>query len=152
MAVATGGLFLALGCVFYHLKGVRIEQFRGLGRVMPWTMAAIVLGGLSLVGVPLTVGFVSKWYLVLAALEQGAWHIALIVLVGSLLAVMYVWKLIEAAYFQAPAEGVTAREAPLQLLVPTWLLIGASIYFGIHTDLTVGVATRAAETLFGAWQ
>ena len=151
-ALMKGGLFLALGCIFYQLKGVRIEQFRGLGRVMPWTMAAVVLGGLSLIGVPLTVGFVSKWYLVLAALEQGDWHIALIVLLGSLLAIMYVWKLVEAAYFQAPPEGVVAREAPLQLLVPTWLLIGASIYFGIHTDLTVGVATRAAETLFGAWQ
>ncbi len=94
-------------------------------------------------------GFVSKWYLVLAALESGAWYIAVIVLVGSLLAVIYTWRLVEAAYFNPPAEDAGVREAPLQMLIPTWLLIGASVYFGINTDLTVGVASRAAASLLG---
>src|SRR5690606_12247444 len=128
----------------------RIENFRGLGKTMPWTMAAVVGGGLSLIGVPLMVGFVSKWYLVLAALEKGWWPIAVFVLLGSLLAIVYIWRLVEAAYFQAPAEDSQVREAPWQLLLPTWLLIGASVYFGINTELTIGVATRAAEVLMGA--
>ncbi|MEX2366568.1 MAG: monovalent cation/H+ antiporter subunit D family protein [Pseudohongiellaceae bacterium] len=149
-ALMKGGLFLALGGIVYSLGAARFENFRGLGKIMPWTMAAVVGGGLSLIGVPLTVGFVSKWYLVLAALEQGWWPVAAIVLVGSLLAVVYVWRIVEMAYFQAPAEGQTPREAPLQLLIPTWLLIAASIYFGINTELTVGVATQAAEALIGA--
>jgi multicomponent Na+:H+ antiporter subunit D len=54
-------------------SAVRGSTLAGLGRSMPWTMAAFVAGGLSLIGVPLTVGFISKWYLVLAALEQGWW-------------------------------------------------------------------------------
>jgi multicomponent Na+:H+ antiporter subunit D len=148
-ALMKGGLFLALGGIFYHIGATRLENFRGLGQTMPWTMAAVVLGGLSLIGVPLTVGFVSKWYLVLAALEAGAWYIAVIVLVGSVLAVIYIWRLVEAAYFSPPAENASVREAPLQMLIPTWLLIGASVYFGINTDLTVGVATRAAVSLLG---
>ncbi len=149
-ALMKGGLFLALGGIFYTLGAVRIENFRGLGKTMPWTMAAIVSGGLSLIGVPLTVGFISKWYLVLAALEQGYWPVAAIVLVGSLLAAIYIWRLVEMAYFQDPLNSsATVREAPLQLLIPTWLLIGASIYYGINTELTVGVATRAAQTLLG---
>ena len=56
---------------------------------------------------PLTVGFVSKWYLVLAALERGWWPVAVLVLAGSLLAVAYVWKVVEAAYFHEP-EGAAA--------------------------------------------
>ncbi len=146
-AMMKGALFLALGCIVYRIGSARLEDFRGLGKTMPWTMAAVVVGGLSLIGVPLTVGFVSKWYLVLAALEQGWWPVAFLVLAGSLLAVMYIWKLVEAAYFQAPKEGATRGEAPLSLLLPTWLLIGASIYFGIDTDLTVSVAQIAAQSL-----
>lgn len=150
-AMMKGGLFLALAALFYRTGGTDISNFRGLGKTMPWTMMAVVIGGLSLIGVPLTVGFVSKWYLVLAALEQGLWPVALLVLAGSLLAVMYVWKLVEAAYFQAPPEGEEARmrEAPMMLLIPTWILILANIYFGIDTSLTVGVAEVAASSLLG---
>jgi multicomponent Na+:H+ antiporter subunit D len=147
-AMMKGGLFLALAAVCYSTGGTCIANFRGLGKTMPWTMMAIVVGGLSLIGVPLTVGFVSKWYLVLAALEQGLWPVAFLVLLGSLLAVIYVWKLVEAAYFQKPEEGAVAvKEAPLSLLIPTWILIGASIYFGIDTTLTVGAAEAAATGL-----
>lgn len=150
-AMMKGGLFLALAGLFYRTGGTNISNFRGLGKTMPWTMMAVVIGGLSLIGVPLTVGFVSKWYLVLAALEEGMWPIAFLVLLGSLLAVMYVWKLVEAAYFQDPPEGKDApmREAPLSLLIPTWILILASIYFGIDTSLTVGAADAAASSLLG---
>ena len=149
-ALMKGGLFLALAAVFYRTGGVSVAHFRGLGKTMPWTMFAVVIGGLSLIGVPLTVGFVSKWYLVLGALELGYWWIALLVLAGSLLAVIYVWKLVEAAYFQtAEGDAASVREAPLSLLVPAWILIGANIYFGIDTSLTTGVARTAAASLLG---
>src|SRR5690606_21874351 len=101
------------------------------------------------IGVPLMVGFVSKWYLVLAALEKNWWPVAVFILVGSLLSVVYIWRLVEAAYFQSPAPDGEVREAPWQLLVPTWLLVAASIWFGINTELTIGVATRAAQVLMG---
>ncbi len=152
-ALMKGGLFLALGCIMYNTGGVRLENFRGLGKAMPWTMAAIVIGGLNLIGVPLTAGFISKWYLVLAAMEQGMWPIVIVVLAGSMLSLIYVWRLVETAWFQqANMDTVAIREAPLQLLIPTWLLIGASIYFGIDTDMTVGVATESARMLLGVAQ
>lgn len=149
-AVMKGGLFLALGCIAYRIGSVHINDFAGIGRRMPWTMAAFVLGGLSLIGVPLTVGFISKWYLVLGAIERGWWPVGLLILMSSLLAVIYVWRVIEVAYFKPAPEGVeTIDEAPFAMLMPTWVLIGASVYFGIDTDLTVGVAQRAASVLFG---
>ena len=148
-ALMKAALFLAMGCVMYRVGSVRVEKMAGLGKAMPWTMAAFVGAGLSLIGVPLTVGFVSKWYLVQAALEQGLWPIAVVVLVGSLLAVAYVWKVVEVAYFREAPAGVGVREAPLGLLVPTWALVVASFWFGIDAGLTTGVATRAAEILLG---
>jgi len=149
-ALMKGGLFLALGCIMYTTGAVRLENFRGLGKTMPWTMAAVVAGGLNLIGVPLTAGFVSKWYLVLAAIEKGWWPVVIVIMIGSMLAVIYIWRLIETAWFQNADETANViREAPLSLLLPTWLLIAASIYFGIDTDLTVGIASDAARTLLG---
>jgi multicomponent Na+:H+ antiporter subunit D len=153
-AMTKGGLFLALGCVVLRLGSARLESLEGLGRRMPLTLFAFVLGGLSLIGVPLTAGFISKWVLVQAAIERGNWFVAAVILVGSLLAVIYVWRVVEAAYFRPTpagnaAPGAEIAEAPLSMLIPTWILIGASIYFGIDTSLTLGVAERAAQFLLG---
>jgi multicomponent Na+:H+ antiporter subunit D len=149
-ALMKGALFLALGAVAYRIGSVTLHDFAGLGRRMPWTMAAIVIGGLSLIGVPPTVGFVSKWYLVLGTLEQGLWPVALLILLGSLLALLYIWRLVEAAYFgQPPADAATVQEAPLSMLIPVWILVGANIYFGVYTEVSVGVASRAAAQLMG---
>lgn len=152
-AVMKGGLFMALGAVAYRTGGVRLEHMSGLGRKMPWTMASFVVGGLSLIGVPLTVGFVSKWYLIEAALEKGWALIAVLIVISSLLAVVYVWRVVEVIYF-FPAKEVTrdAKEAPLPMLLPTWILIGASIYFGIDATTTLNIAFGAASTLLGVSQ
>ena len=147
-ALMKGALFMAMGCVMYRVGSVRLESMAGLGRAMPWTMAAFVAAGLSLIGVPLTVGFVSKWYLVQAALEQGLWPVAAVVLLGSLLAVVYIWRVVEVAYFRRTAAA-DVREAPLGLLVPMWALVIANFWFGIDASMTAGVATRAAEVLIG---
>ena len=150
-ALMKGSLFLALGCVVYRLGSVRLGDLAGAGHRIPWTMAAFVLGGLSLIGIPLTAGFLSKWYLVLAALERGWWPVLLVVVIGSLLAIVYVWRVVEMAYLRRPThpDPSSMHEAPLSLLVPTWVLVGANLYFGIHTSLSVGVAGKAAVLLIG---
>jgi len=150
-AIMKAALFLALGCVFYRLGSVNITDMRGLGREMPWTMTAFVIGGLSLVGVPLTVGFISKWYLVLGALEQGWWPVAAAVLLASLLTLVYIWRVVDAAWLRAPAaqRQQTVTEAPPGMLLPLWALILANLYFGVDTSLSAGVAMQAADWLLG---
>ena len=92
----------------------------------------------------------SKWYLVQAAFEEGLWPVALFVLAGSLIALAYVGRVIEAAYFRAaPADAEPVQEAPWAMQLSTWAMIAGSIYFGLHTDLTVGIAERAAAVLLG---
>jgi multicomponent Na+:H+ antiporter subunit D len=151
-ALIKGGLFLSIGCVYFRIGSADIDDFAGLGRRMPWTSAAFVAGGLSLIGVPLTAGFISKWYLVRAALVEDMWWIAVLIVLSSLLAVVYVWRVVERMYFAA-ADGTTERaEAPLSLLVPTWILIGANIYFGVNSGFAVGATRVAALTLTGLGQ
>ena len=150
-ALMKGGLFMVMGCVAYQCGGTRLEHMAGLGRRMPLTMFAFVLGGLGMIGVPLTAGFVSKWYLVLGALEAGKGWVAAIVLLASLLALAYVWRVIEVAYFRAPPEDAR-QEAPLGMLLPTWGMIIASVVFGVWTGPMLHIAQRAAMGLFAGLQ
>jgi multicomponent Na+:H+ antiporter subunit D len=147
-AVTKGAIFLLLGCVALRIGQPSIERIAGLGRRMPWTAAGLVIGGLSLVGIPGTVGFVSKWYLVLAALERGWSWLAALVLASSLLALVYVWRVVELCYFREPSSQLAAaREAPLSMLIPAWLLVAACVFFGLDTATTVGTAAQAARVL-----
>ena len=151
-ALIKTALFLTLGCIFYRIGAVGLADFAGLGRRMPWSMAAFVAGGLSLIGVPLTAGFISKWYIVLAALERNWWPVAAFVLMTSLMAVVYVWRVVEMAYFRSAPVGYEhseAREAPITMLLPAWVLIAASFYFGIDASLTTGAAALGAQQLLG---
>jgi multicomponent Na+:H+ antiporter subunit D len=149
-ALMKAALFLAIGGVVYRVGSSQLSHFAGLGKQMPWTMAAVVAGGLSLIGVPLTVGFVSKWYLVLALLENGWWPLTVLVLISSLLAVIYVWRIVEWVYFTSPRIIIEeVKDPPLSQLVPIYVLVFANFYFGIDTSLTVGVSKKAAEALFG---
>jgi multicomponent Na+:H+ antiporter subunit D len=116
---------------------------------MPWTGVAFALGGLGLIGVPATAGFVSKWYLVLAVLETGQLWLAVLILLSSLLAVVYVWRVIEVLFFQEPdAEFRETREAPLSLLIPSYAFVLFSIVIGLHAELPVDAAQTAAHELF----
>ena len=149
-ALMKAALFMCLGAVFLRHGSVHVDALRGLGARMPLTSAALVVAGLSLIGIPGTVGFISKLYLVRAALETGWWPLAVLVLLSSLLALVYVWRMVEIAYLREPVQAPAGRsEAPPGMLVPTLLLAAACVYFGLDTGLSVGVATQAAESLLG---
>ena len=149
-ALMKCALFMVMGCLFLRLGSVRIKDMSGIGKRMPWTMAAFIVGGLSLIGIPGTVGFISKWYLIQASLEQGWWMWALMIPISSLLAVAYIWRVVEVAYFQpVPKDGLDVREAPVSMLVPMWILIAGVLYFGIQADGTMSVALRTARMLMG---
>ncbi|MBF0621017.1 MAG: monovalent cation/H+ antiporter subunit D family protein [Magnetococcales bacterium] len=149
-ALMKSALFMALGAVFMSTHSVKRGAMRGLGRNMPITMAAFVVAGLSLIGVPLTSGFISKWLLVQGALESGMWPVALMILVSSLLSIIYIWKVVEAAYFKKPKRALPkARDPGPTMWVPMWILAAASIWFGVDAGTTVGIANKVAETLLG---
>ena len=149
-ALMKATLFCAMGCVFYRLGSVKLSELAGLGRDMPWTMAAFVAGGLSLIGVPLTGGFISKWLLLEAVFDAGYWWLAALVVASSILTIVYVWRVVEVMYFQpSPASRQYVGEAPLALLLPTLFLAAANIYFGIETSVPVGLGQAAATALLG---
>lgn len=165
-ALMKGALFLVVGAVIYKTGIDDISGLRGMGKKMPFSMAAFTIGGLSMIGVPLTVGFVSKWYIAIGALQAGMWYLVPVILVSSLLITVYFWRIIESIYFPQKSEAGTQNtehriqntgiktptselraEAPMGMLIPTLILAGLCIFFGIAAFIPVSVAEKAAGML-----
>ncbi|MGH6925489.1 MAG: monovalent cation/H+ antiporter subunit D family protein [Propylenella sp.] len=150
-AMIKGALFIALGCVFFRIGSVSLDDIAGLGRRMPVTMAAFTIAGLGLIGAPGTAGFISKWYLALGALDGDSWLLVFLIVVSSLISVVYIGRVVEAVWFREPTTeaAIAASDPPLSMLAPLVVLAAAVVYFGVDTRLTAGVAGMAAEMLIG---
>lgn len=150
-AIIKGSLFMAMGCFALRLGSVKLDDMRGAGKTMPWTSLAFAIGGLGLIGVPLTAGFISKWLLLTSSFEAGRWQVALLMLMSSLLALVYVWRVVEVLYFSEPSEAAAkAKRAPISMLVPMYAVVAATIVFGCWPDWTAGIAADAADYLYHA--
>ena len=151
-ALAKGGLFLAVACLGCHYRDLRLEQLAGAARNMPLTAAAMVVCGFSLIGVPGTAGFISKWLLISAAMEQGpfGWLLVAVILVSSLMALVYIWRIVETLYFKpALVDAERPGEAPLSLLLVTLAVALANIVFGLWPQFPLSLSSAAAELLVG---
>ena len=148
-ALIKGTLFMALGLIFFRFASAELSVMSGIGKTMPLTMAAFTIGGLSLIGVPGTAGFVSKWYLVTALLDASLWPLALLILVASILTLIYVGRVIEVAYFKPVPEGRTRQKVPLTMIVALWIFALSNIYFGLETDISLGLSSLAVNQLIG---
>ncbi|MGB5412660.1 MAG: monovalent cation/H+ antiporter subunit D family protein [Woeseiaceae bacterium] len=149
-ALAKGALFLAVASFATIAASLRLEDLGGIARRMPWTFGAFVIAGLSLIGVPGTAGFISKWYLITAAMQLGPGGLVLvaIILISSLMAVVYIWRIVEVLWFGEPANDVTAQAAVSPLLVGVaWAVALANIYFGLSPELPLTLASDAAAEL-----
>jgi multicomponent Na+:H+ antiporter subunit D len=141
---------MSAACVVLRLGTHTCAGYHGLARRMPVTTAAFIIGGLSLIGAPLTVGFISKWQLLSAAFDSGRAWAGFLIVASSCVSVIYVGRVIELMLLKPAPEGAPmVREAPLSMLVPLWILVAANVYFGVNTELTVDIAERAARALTG---
>ena len=150
-ALIKASLFMVTGCLVYRLGHAHIASLGGVAKSMPVTFAAFVVSGLSLIGVPLTAGFISKFNMIAAMLERGWWIGAALILVSSLMATLYIGRIVEVMLFRKPRTSgqatSVATEAPWEMLVPVWILIAISIFFGLFGSETLSIASAGAERL-----
>jgi len=148
-------LFMATGCILYKVGSVHIQSLRQLISTMPITISAFIVGGISLIGVPLTAGFVSKWNLISAALDKGWWWLAILILISSILAIIYVGKVIQMTCLSTIASSDEntktgmKNEAPQLMWVSTWILLLASLYIGLNSEQLVELSQAAAVQILG---
>jgi len=126
-------LFLVAGAIFYRTGIRNLHQFQGLGKKMPVTTTVFLIAGLSMIGVPGTVGFTSKWYLALGSINAGQWIFVIVILISSLLNIVYFWRVFDNIWFGHPheVEHIKRDEAPLSMLIPMVILAALCIFFGL---------------------
>ncbi|MBA7521182.1 Na(+)/H(+) antiporter subunit D [subsurface metagenome] len=126
-ALMKACMFLAAGAFIYKFDLWEIEDFRGLGRKMPYTTIAFILAALAMIGMPPSVGFVTKFYLALACLEAGKFIFVAMIFFSTLLIVFYFWRVIEYMYIRVEEEEEIAKEVkideiPWSMLIPVLVL------------------------------
>ncbi len=136
-------LFLAVGAIEYKTGTRNVNNFSNLYKKMPVTMIAFTIGGLSIVGIPPTCGFFSKWYLVLGAIESQQWVFAATLLISSLLTAVIFFKILVNIYFgPQPDSGahsiggngaVVMDEAPLSMLFPICIMAAGVMSLGFFS-------------------
>jgi multicomponent Na+:H+ antiporter subunit D len=157
-ALMKGCLFLVAGAFIYKANLWEIKDFQGLGRRMPYTCAAFVIAAISMIGVPPSVGFASKLYIILASLEAKQFVFVAVLLLSSLLNLVYFWRVIETMYMKVeegtghahPSSHSPRDEIPLSMLIPVWTLSSLCIIMGILwlTKIPIPILNRV-NVLFG---
>jgi multicomponent Na+:H+ antiporter subunit D len=159
-ALIKAALFMVAGILLYRANTTNLKDLRGLGRDMPWTLLAMAIAGLSLIGMPGTVGFISKWFLISGAIETGRWYVVLVVLASSIIAILYVWKMIEALYFGSSdkvrinvgQDNKGINQTPVSMVLAVWIAALSCVYFGLDSDLPRQAAETAVQALFASSQ
>ncbi|RLB91194.1 MAG: monovalent cation/H+ antiporter subunit D family protein [Deltaproteobacteria bacterium] len=145
-ALMTFAMFLAVGNIVYKLKDVELSNLTGLFGKMPWTMAGFVLAAFSIIGVPPTCGFFSKWYLILGAFEKGAYHFAAALVISSLICAVLFFRVFEICFFSPPSENsghkeshshVAMAEAPISMLIVSGFVSLSLIVVGLYSGTIV---------------
>lgn len=145
-AVMTVGLFTVAGIVMYKTGRHDLSDCKDLFKKMPFTMAAFVVVALSIIGVPPTCGFFSKWYLIHGAVMAKHWVFLASLLFSSLVSVILFFRVIEIGYaFETSHEGhshgpdhaTTIDEAPLSMLLPTVAIAVAIILIGLYNQTII---------------
>ena len=149
-ALIKGGLFMAIGYfAIFSQDRVTLSSIRGYGQKYPITSFALLICGVSLIGIPLTNGFVSKLYLFQALYYNHMFITITLVAISSALAVIYFWKIVESLWFSSIKTEVVSEDPAVY--IPIWIIAISIIVLGIFSAPIVELATMASNNLIGGF-
>jgi NADH-quinone oxidoreductase subunit N len=125
-------------------RHVDIEDFTGLGRRQPAMAACLSLFLLSLLGLPITAGFLGKFYVFNAALESNLIWLAILLALNSVIGSYYYLRVIVAMYMREPAAEIAAEPVPWTLSVVLWIAAAGTVYAGLFPARIIDFAAKAA--------
>ena len=136
-------LFFAAGAIYTASHKTEVSQLDGIGRRMPWTMAAFAIGALSMIGLPPTAGFVSKWFILSGAMAAANWVAVAVIAASTLLNAGYFLPIVYRAFFRE-GDDRAHGEAPATMVAALALTALATIAFFFMSDIPVALARRLA--------
>ncbi len=128
-------LFFCAGAIYVNLHKENISELNGIGKVMPWTMAAFTIGSMGLAGIPPINGFISKWFLGAGALQADMSTALIILVLSGLLNAGYFFPIIHRAFFREGKNLEGYGEASPLMVVPIVIMAFLSLLFGLFPDL-----------------
>ena len=137
-------LFFAAGSIYTAAHKTEVSQLDGIGRRMPWTMGAFAIGALSMIGVPPTAGFISKWYILHGALDSGQMLAVAVIIASTLLNAGYFLPIIYAAFFKKPKGNSDDDhgEAPLAIVITLSITAAATVLLFFFPGLFLELARQ----------
>ena len=140
-------LFFAAGSIYTAAHKTEVSQLNGIGRRMPWTMTAFAVGALSMIGVPPTAGFISKWFILQGALTSGQFFAVTVIAVSTLLNAAYLLPVVHAAFFKAPdgPQQAAHGEAPLPIVLALVVTAAGTVLLFFVPDVVLDLAMQLAE-------
>ncbi len=136
-AVIKITLFFCVGAIYFMTGKKYIHEIKGIGREMPITMWCFAISSISLIGIPPTNGFVSKWYLAIGGLSENKILFVVILLLSALLTAGYLLPIIITAFFPGEEKKIVKKEPPLAMLVPIVTLTGIVIALGLFPNIVL---------------
>ena len=136
-------LFFAAGSIYTAAHKTEVSQLDGIGRRMPWTMAAFGIGALSMIGLPLTAGFVSKWYFLTGALDARSVVTICVIFASTLLNAGYFLPIVYRAFFRPAPEGGPHDdhgEAPFPIVLALTVTAAGTIVLFLMPQLPLALA------------
>ncbi|MEW9093834.1 MAG: proton-conducting transporter membrane subunit [Clostridiaceae bacterium] len=136
-AVTKGALFLSAGSIIQSTGLKELEDLKGVGKEMPYTLGMFFIASLSMIGIPVLPGFVSKWYLALGSIEANKIILIGVILLSSLLNAMYYFPIAINGFFgeeNLKSKVYKSKEKPLKELLPIIILILTMIYIGVKSQ------------------
>ncbi|NNF17798.1 MAG: monovalent cation/H+ antiporter subunit D family protein [Gammaproteobacteria bacterium] len=147
-AFAKITLFFCAGAILVTTQKTRVSEMTGIGRRMPWTMAAFTIGALSMIGLPPAAGFISKWYMLLGAIEVSQWVAVIAISVSTLLNAAYFLPVVYIAFFHAPPDAPDrvdineVKEAPMMILLALGITAVGTVALFFLSDLPMALASQ----------
>ncbi|MBU3142047.1 complex I subunit 5 family protein [Clostridium sp. CF012] len=132
-AVTKSALFLLVGAMIEQTGHKTLEHLKGIGREMPLTLGLFSIGALSMIGIPILPGFISKWHLSLATIAAGNTILIAVILLSSLLNAVYYFPIVINAFFgeeNLQGKVYKSKSKPLKELMPVIFLVISMIYVG----------------------
>lgn len=137
-------LFFCVGAIMYTTHKTEISQIRGIGKQMPITMGCFGIAAISLIGIPPTNGFVSKWYLAQGGLTSGKMIFPAILLFSALLTSMYLLPVITEAFFKK-GDNTIIKEAPKKMLIPIISITILVVLLGLFPNVAISFIQKIAS-------
>lgn len=149
-AIIKGGLFIVLGTILYRYNTTHTKNLSGLMKDSPLLFIGLIVGFASLIGIPGTAGFISKFTLLISIFKESLWFVGIIIVITSILPLFYTYKALSNMVINS-TTNITCQpinKIPIIMQLTIILIILMNIYLGFNTDLVNNFASKATQTIF----